>query len=117
MKRLQLNYEEKRSNKISLGNMIRIYNPIMILCNNIIDVDEELAMDLYAQTYQEKYDEYDEIYQFYIVDNPDLFMKLEYPTATSNILDLYVVGITHWGTSWDYIMTNIDIDKYKNYFE
>ena len=113
---LQLNYYEEAHQKISLGNMIKIYDPQMILCNNIVDIDEELNMELCAQAYDEEYEEYDEIYQFYLTNDPDLFKKLGYPTALSKILDVYVVGITHWGTSWDYVLTDIDIEEYKNWF-
>ena len=119
---VSLNYYEKEHEKISVGTLIEIYNPQMILCNNITDVDEDLAMDLYSQTYIEDEDGnewYDEIYQFFIVDDPKVFERLGYPTAESEVLNLNVVGITHFGMSWNYILSDISTkdEEFKRYFE
>ena len=49
------------------------------------------------------YDEYTEIYQYYIIDSGTAERLKEH---TDEIifyiekLDLYVLGVTHWGTSW-----------------
>lgn len=57
---------------------------------------------------------YNDIYQYYIIDDysKDLFIDLEYPVFYSNELNVYVVGITHYGTSWSYILTNKTFDDY-----
>ena len=46
----------------------------------------------------------EEIFQWYIIQDPDFLMKhtdelILYDTE----LDLYIWGITHFGTSWDYV--------------
>ena len=55
-----------------------------------------------------------EIYQYYIIsDNGAEILQ----TWTNEIvyyidyLDIYVWGVTHLGTSWDYVLTNIKIEK------
>lgn len=54
-----------------------------------------------------------EIFQYYIID--DMGAEL-LQRETNEILyyidslDLYVWGVTHYGTSWDYVTTNIKID-------
>ena len=62
---------------------------------------------------QEEQDNPGEIFQYYIVDDnlarilQELTNEIVYYIP---ILDIYVWGITHYGTSWDYVLTNIKID-------
>lgn len=57
-------------------------------------------------------DEQPEIYQYYIIDYSG-YNTLKYHTNEIvyylEPLDLYIWGVTHWGTSWDYVLTNIKI--------
>lgn len=55
---------------------------------------------------------YEEVYQYYIIsDNGAQFLE----DHTDELvyyhpeLDLYVWGITHFGTSWDYVLTDIKL--------
>lgn len=63
--------------------------------------------------YDEENDEYMDIYQYYIIsDNgydilSDLTDEIVFYNET---LDMYVWGITHYGTSWDYVLTDIKLD-------
>lgn len=54
-----------------------------------------------------------EIYQYYIISSWGAEL-LERETNEivfyNDALDLYVWGVCHWGTSWDYVLTNIKID-------
>jgi hypothetical protein len=58
-------------------------------------------------------DEQPEIYQYYIISSHGARILQDY---TGEIvyyiepLDIYVWGVTHWGTSWDYVLTDIKID-------
>ena len=63
-------------------------------------------------SYNEETDEYEEYYQFYIVsDNGAKILAEANETVWYNEeLDMYVWGVTHWGTSWDYVLTSIKID-------
>ena len=85
--------------------------------DNLTDDDLLLIKDDYYMDIIDDLDlwnYYDDIYQYYIIDDysSDLFIELEYPVFYSNELNVYVVGITHWGTSWSYILTNKTFDDY-----
>lgn len=46
----------------------------------------------------------DEIFQWYVIQNPDFLMShTDELIFYDNELDLYIWGITHFGTSWDYV--------------
>ena len=66
--------------------------------------------------YDEEYDEYTEIYQYYIVsDNAvPILEEAEEIVYYNEELDMYVWGVTHWGTSWDYVLTNIKLELNEN---
>lgn len=67
--------------------------------------------------YDEENDEYAEIYQYYIISNSGAKV-LEYWTDEivyyNERLDMYVWGVTHWGTSWDYVLTDIEVKRKEN---
>ena len=56
---------------------------------------------------------YPEIYQYYIVNDYGAQILEEYNEIVfyNDVLDMYVWGVTHWGTSWDYVLTDIPCDK------
>ena len=62
--------------------------------------------------YDDETDEPIEFYQFYIVSDPGAKALAEANETVwyNEDLDMYVWGVTHWGTSWDYVLTNIKID-------
>lgn len=57
----------------------------------------------------------DEIYQYYIVsDNgAEILKEINEIVFYNEELDMYVWGVTHWGTSWDYVLTDIKIVDYE----
>jgi hypothetical protein len=63
--------------------------------------------------YDDENDEYAKIYQYYIIDNngaeilKDLTNEIVYYLPC---LDVYIWGVTHYGTSWDYVLTDIKIE-------
>ena len=61
---------------------------------------------------QREQDEQPEIYQYFIVSDAGADLLKDYGEIVYYIptLDIYVWGVTHWGTSWDYVLTNIKID-------
>ena len=54
-----------------------------------------------------------EISQYYIVSNngAELLERINEIVFYNEELNMYVWGVTHWGTSWDYVLTNIKIVK------
>lgn len=59
-------------------------------------------------------DEQPEIYQYFIISDSGANI-LKYHTNEIvyyiPVLDIYVWGVTHWGTGWDYVLTNIKIEE------
>ena len=58
--------------------------------------------------------EYYEIYQDYIITESGARFLFEYTDEIvyyNSELDMYIWGITHFGTSWDYVLTDIKLVK------
>lgn len=84
---------------------------------------EELMLDNENDEYTEEIDELqerideleeeqdytDEIYQYYIVsDNgAEILKNINEIVFYNEELDMYVWGVTHWGTAWSYVLTDI----------
>lgn len=70
--------------------------------------DEKISdLENEIETLEEEH--YNEIYQYFIVseNGAEILKEAGEIVYYSNTLDLYVWGVTHWGTSWDYVLTNI----------
>lgn len=119
----KLNEYEREHKRISYKTLCDFLFYDMILCNKILDVDYNLLENQeLGSLYDEETEEYDEVYQWYIV-NVDSWMldKLkelnfnEIQLFYSDVLEEYILGVTHWGTSWDYVLTDIgyteDLDE------
>lgn len=62
---------------------------------------------------ENEYGDYYEVYQYYIISDYG-YSLLERHTDElvyyHEELDMYLWGITHFGTSWDYVLTDIKLD-------
>lgn len=77
-----------------------------------LEYDKEQLEEEQENSYNE------EIYQYYIVDDNGASIIQEFtnqPLFYNEDLDLYVWGITHYGTAWSYVLTeipcNVGIEK------
>ena len=54
-----------------------------------------------------------DVYQYYIVSENavDILKEADELCWYSESLDMYVWGVTHWGTSWDYVLTSIKLKE------
>lgn len=95
-------------------------NSSLLLCNNIPQVDEYLFDNIENGDFTTYYDAEgnecdeedaveqrdDEIFQWYLID-VSTADRLKRSTNElifySDVLDLHVLGVTHFGTSWDYV--------------
>ena len=110
----ELNEEEKRTGCISYKRLIdRISNSIFLFneAPKLSNYDFEFII---GNDYDESTDEYTEIYQYYLIDlcipeDSELLKQLqnELIIAWSETLQNYILMVDHFGTSWDYVMTNI----------
>lgn len=63
--------------------------------------------------YDEETDEYTEIYQYYIISDAGLQILQEYTDEIvyrSEDYDLNIWCVTHYGTGWTHVLTNIEIN-------
>ena len=84
----------------------------LILCNDIVNVDESIWDNFRQSLYDEEGNPID-IYQYYAtscnIHDVEWFEKSfegGYLFTYSEKLDLYILCVTHWGTPWD----GVDID-------
>lgn len=79
---------------------------------NILSISEYEELE---PEQQEGYDEiYIDIYQYYIIDSAGYRILTEHTNEIvfyNEELDIAVWGVAHCGTSWDYVLTDIIIDK------
>lgn len=103
-----LNTYELENKTLSYKNLF--YNDdALILCNNIIDDWEFLEL-------QNNFDDIDdfEIYQYYIISDDLANRLIKYTNEIvyyHNRLDIYILGVCHYGTSWSYILTDFELVK------
>lgn len=105
----ELNSEEIRSGRVSYRRIIDRYIHDLVLCNNIVEIEEFLECQLY-DTYEE-IDDF-EIYQYYLCNLSEYEIEQleDYGIllAYSNKLGLDVLCVEHFGTSWDYVLTDVE---------
>lgn len=111
----KLNDYEREHKKISYRTLLNHLNINCILCNNIIDIEPYLYDNIeVGEVYNEEGDYYEDIYQYFIIDannwNIEYIKKYydnELIIAYSETLDNYILLVDHFGTSWDYVLTDI----------
>lgn len=78
---------------------------------NAAEQIEDLKNQIRDLEYEQE--EQQDIYQYYIVSGYGAELLQEYtndPVFYLPVLDCYVWGVTHWGTSWDYVLTNVRLE-------
>lgn len=86
-----------------------------ILNNNIVEFVGYENWELVSGDYEDdEEDGYFEIFQYYIISY-DGFSFLESFTDElvyyNEELDMFIWGITHFGTAWDHVLTNIKLKE------
>ena len=71
----------------------------------LVEEQTEIEEDIECLEDEQYYD----FYQYFIVDGKgaEILEEAGETVWYNEYLDLYVWGVTHWGTSWDYVLTNI----------
>ena len=84
-----------------------------IMNNYILEETGFENWDLISGT-EEDEDGYHEVYQYYIISESG-YLMLEALTDEivyyNERLNMYVWGVTHFGTSWDYVLTDIKVGE------
>lgn len=97
----------------------------MVLCNNIVDIDISIWDNISLSPMTEYSENYPEFYQFYLCNLNDWAKReaVEHGLilSYSNKLDCDVLCVDHYGTSWDYVLTDVklfddweELEKYEN---
>lgn len=92
------------------------------------DSAKHLEMVAKMEELQEKIEELEEeqdnsynaeIYQYFIVSGygAEILEEINEIVFYNEELDMYVWGVTHWGTSWDYVLTDIPCNVPEDYKE
>lgn len=125
IKKENLNEYEREHNKISFKTLVNKLFIDMILCNDITKLFYTDINGVYTEPqveigedYDQEAEEYIDIYQYFIVDfsswTYDLMTKYSKQFGKEFILyyieelNLYILGVTHFGTGWDYVLTDIE---------
>lgn len=84
-----------------------------VINNKIIQCADDWVL-VNGTDFDEETEEYDEIFTFFIIDERGKEILTEYTDGIiyySDFLGVYLWGITHYGTSWDYVLTDIKIQN------
>ena len=81
-------------------------NPSQIIENEINEINEQI------ENLENEQDDCQEVFQWFIVDDwgARLLQDINEIVYYNEKLDMYLWGVTHYGTSWDYVLTSIKID-------
>lgn len=114
----------KESNKvyISYKNAIKYCNNNYVLCNNIVEIDESIYYNDYNIVNDGFYDSENEIFQYFICDCSqsdaeclNKFFGIQF--LFSEKLDCYILPVSHFGTSWDYVPVEVLDDEVAEYIK
>lgn len=77
-----------------------------ILENEINEINDRITV------LESEQDDGPEVFQWFIVDycGARLLQEINEIVYYNEKLDMYLWGVTHYGTSWDYVLTSIKID-------
>lgn len=116
-KTMEIGYWEQESgyvdNSEEINELQEQIEELMLDNKNDEHTEEiEELQDKINELEEEQEDSYDvEIYQYFIVDDRGAEILKGYNEIVfyNEELDMYVWGVTHYGTSWDYVLTDIKI--------
>lgn len=110
----ELNEEERRTNRISYRRLIERLGRVWLF-NKAPELSEYNFEYVVNSDYDEENDQYIDIYQYYLIDVDEYTIEKlnelnckDVIIAYSEKLEEYVLMVDHFGTSWDYVMTDIE---------
>lgn len=104
--------EDLHKKRTSYRDMIEFCCDSLVLNNEIIPKAYSLGWGVDVENgsdYDEETDEYEDVYQYYIVGCRDAERLTEYTNELVyyiDELDMYVLGVTHFGTMWEGVPSN-----------
>lgn len=102
---------------LDYGTLSRAFNTVLV--NDITklfytDINGEYSEPEYINGFDEDggYDD-PEIFQYFIISNQGAELLQEYtndPVFYLPVIDCYIWGVTHFGTCWDYVLTDVKLE-------
>ena len=107
------NYEKERG-YASYKTVIDIYISDIVLCNEIAKLDDSIFYNV-----NKNFDEETEIYQYFLCNlseyEQEKLTNCGIILSYSDMLDCDVLMVDHFGTSWDYVLTDVKLfDNYED---
>lgn len=107
------NYEKERG-YASYRTVINMYISDAVFCNEIAKLDDSIFYNV-----NENYCEETEIYQYYLCNlseyEQEQLTNCGIILSYSDMLDCDVLMVEHFGTSWDYVLTDVKLfDNYED---
>lgn len=106
-------------NRVDYRTLAKCFDAV--LCNDIPKLFFSTINNEYTEPelingcdYDEENDYYYDIFQYFVIDNngADILQRFtDEIVYYIPVLDIYVWGVTHFGTSWDYVLTDIKIEE------
>lgn len=105
----ELNDQELKTGCVSYARIVKRYISDLVLCNDIVDIEEYIEGQLY-DSYEDLEDL--EIYQYFVCNlnefEKEILQEYGILLAYSNKLNVDILCVDHFGTSWDYVMTDVE---------
>lgn len=101
----------QKHNRLDYATFAKAFDAVMN--NNIFDMGWNIGNGwelVNGSDCDEENDEYAEVFQWFIVSDNGAQMIQDYTNEIlyyHEELDIYLWGVTHWGTSWDYVLMDI----------
>lgn len=98
-------------NRLDYATFVKAFDAV--LNNNIMEKGWSIGNGwelVNGSDYDEETDEEQEVFQWFIVSDNGAQMIQDYTDEIlyyHEELDIYLWGVTHWGTSWDYVLMDI----------
>ena len=85
----------------------------MVRNNDIMQYADYENWELACGEEENEYGEFRDVYQYYIITESGYRFLEDYTDEIvyyNEQIDMYVWGVTHFGTSWDYVLTDIELE-------
>ena len=101
----------------SYRTLVEYFIGDIVLCNNIAEIDSSVYDNIH-NGYDEETEEYVDIFQYFLCNINDydreFLINAGFVLSYSDLLDCNVLCVDHFGTSWDYVLTNVKLfDSYE----
>ena len=112
LKSADLNEYELQNERASYKTIISKCVDDLVLCNKIAKIDESIYNNM------EGLEEDEVIYQFFLCNinecNKEYLLDCGFVLSYSDLLDCDVLCVDHFGTAWDYVLTDVRLfDTYR----